>query len=302
MLKIAHSHLYKQALPKGHRFPMEKYELIPLQLLHEGSCSEENFFTPGTPDMEAILTVHDRAYVDSLLDLTIDRRAIRKIGFPVSKSFVERELHIVQGTITSAEYALKHGISMNVAGGTHHAYPAHGEGFCMLNDQAVAAQYLLNNHGKSIAKILIIDLDVHQGNGTAKIFQDNPAVFTFSMHGANNYPFKKEKSDLDIDVPDGTEDNAYLDRLKSILPKVIEAQNPDFVFYVSGVDILKTDKLGRLNCSVQGCKERDRFVLQSCKDLEIPVQVAMGGGYSVEIKTIVEAHANTFRVAQDIYF
>lgn len=301
MLKIAHSPLYKHDLPEGHRFPMEKYELIPQQLLHEGTCSEENFFTPGTPNIKAILAVHDREYVDSLLNLTLDRRAIRKIGFPVSKTFVDRELHIVQGTIESAEYALKHGISMNVAGGTHHAYPGHGEGFCMLNDQAVAAQYLLDNK-TSIHKILIIDLDVHQGNGTAKIFQDNPAVFTLSMHGANNYPFKKEESDLDIDVPDGTEDYAYLSQLKSVLPELIEAQNPDFIFYLSGVDILKTDRLGRLNCTVDGCKERDRFVLQSCKDLGIPVQVAMGGGYSTEIKTIVDAHANTFRLAQDIYF
>jgi len=301
MLKIAHSSLYKHDLPEGHRFPMEKYELTPQQLLHEGSFSEENFFTPGTPNIKAILAVHDREYVDSLLNLTLDRRAIRKIGFPVSKTFVERELHIVQGTIESAEYALEHGVSMNVAGGTHHAYPGHGEGFCMLNDQAVAAQYLLDNK-TSIHKILIIDLDVHQGNGTAKIFQDNPAVFTLSMHGANNYPFKKEESDLDIDVPDGTEDDAYLDQLKSVLPELIEAQNPDFIFYLSGVDILKTDRLGRLHCTVDGCKERDRFVLQSCKNLEIPVQVAMGGGYSSEIKTIVEAHANTFRLAQDIYF
>lgn len=302
MLKIAHSPLYKHDLPEGHRFPMEKYELIPQQLLHEGSCSESNFFEPSAPDMEAILAIHDQAYVDSLLNLTIDRRAIRKIGFPVSKTFVDRELHIVQGTIDSAEYALKHGISMNVAGGTHHAYSAHGEGFCMLNDQAVAAQYLLDNYEDSIAKILIIDLDVHQGNGTAKIFQNNDSIFTFSMHGAKNYPFKKETSDLDIDVPDGTEDNAYLYQLKSILPKLIEKQNPDFICYLSGVDILKSDRLGRLNCTVEGCKERDRFVLQSCKNLGIPVQVAMGGGYSTEIKTIVEAHANTFRLAQDIYF
>lgn|SRR5690554_32278 len=301
MLKIAYSSIYKHTLPKGHRFPMEKYELLPQQLLHEGSCSEENFFKPGNPNMEAILAVHSKEYVNNLLNQTLDRRAVRKIGFPLSKTLVKREFQIVQGTIESAKYALKYGISMNVAGGTHHAFRNHGEGFCMLNDQAIAAKYLLKNK-KSIDKILIIDLDVHQGNGTAKIFQDNPSVFTFSMHGAGNYPFKKEESDLDIDVPDGTEDDAYLDQLKSILPKLIEEQNPDFIFYLSGVDILKSDRLGRLNCTVEGCKERDRFVLQSCKNLGIPVQVAMGGGYSTEIKTIVEAHANTFRLAQDIYF
>lgn len=301
MLKIAFHPVYKYLLPEGHRFPMEKYNLIPQQLLHEGTCQPENFFHPGFPSEADILAVHTKEYYDSLINLTIDRRAARKIGFPLSEALIERELRIAQGTIEGSEYAMKHGIAMNIAGGTHHAYTDRGEGFCMFNDQAIAARYLLGNYPQ-LEKILIVDLDVHQGNGTAEIFQNDNSVFTFSMHGAGNYPFKKEKSDLDIPVPDDSGDKVYLRKLKETLPNLIEEQQPDFIFYLSGVDILATDKLGRLNCTVEGCKERDRYVLQFCHDLKIPVQVSMGGGYSPEIKTIIEAHSNTFRLAQEIYF
>ena len=189
---------------------------------------------------------------------------------------------------------------MNIAGGTHHAYSYRGEGFCLLNDQAIAASYLLRK--KLVKKILIVDLDVHQGNGTAEIFSEEPSVFTFSMHGKNNYPFKKEKSNLDLELENGTEDEEYLRLLKQTLPQLIKEQQPDFIFYLSGVDILATDKLGKLGCTEAGCKERDRFVLQTCRDYKIPVQVSMGGGYSPEIKHIVNAHANTFRLAQEIWF
>lgn len=300
MLKIAYHPIYVYPLPEKHRFPMEKYELLPQQLLYEGTCKEENFFMPKMPLEKDILAVHTKEYFESLLNLTIDKRAARKIGFPLSEKLIERELRIAQGTIEGSEYALKQGIAFNIAGGTHHAYTGRGEGFCMLNDQAIAAKYLQNK--EVVSKVLIVDLDVHQGNGTAEIFQNDTSVFTFSMHGAGNYPFKKEKSDLDIAVPDGSGDEIYLQKLKETLPKLIDEQNPDFVFYLSGVDILETDKLGRLNCSIEGCKERDRFVLQLCRDLQIPVQVCMGGGYSPEIKTIIEAHANTFRLAKEIYF
>lgn len=313
MLKIAYHPIYKYQLPPGHRFPMEKYELLPQQLLHEGTCKPENFFEPGILSEEQILAVHTKEYFENLMNLTLDKSAVRKIGFPLSETLVKRGRVISQGTIDGCEYALKYGVGMNIAGGTHHAYAGHGEGFCLLNDQAIAAKYLLKKykHDGQIAsqarncvvnKILIVDLDVHQGNGTAKIFEKEERVFTFSMHGAGNYPFKKEKSDLDIPVPDGTGDEIYLQKLKEILPKLIEAQNPDFIFYLAGVDIMETDKLGRLNCTVAGCKARDRFVLKLCKDLKIPVQVSMGGGYSPEIKIIIEAHANTFRMAQEIFF
>ena len=300
MLKIAFHPIYKYQLPPGHRFPMEKYELLPQQLLHEGTCKAENFFEPEILSEENILAVHIKEYFKSLLNLTLDKSAARKIGFPLSETLVKRGRIISQGTIDCCEYALKYGIAMNIAGGTHHSYADHGEGFCLFNDQAIAAKYLLK---KGLAnRILIVDLDVHQGNGTAKIFENEDSIFTFSMHGAGNYPFKKEKSDLDIAVPDGSGDEVYLKILKETLPKLISEQKPDFIFYLSGVDILETDKLGRLNCTVEGCKERDRFVLQICKDLNIPVEVSMGGGYSPEIKIIIEAPANTFRLAQEIFF
>ena len=279
---------------------MEKYELVPQQLLHDGTCTEENFFKPEYPDEEHILAVHDKTYVENLKNLTLDPKKARKIGLPLSDLLVKREFIISRGTISAAEYALKYGIAMNIAGGTHHAYTNQGEGFCMFNDQAVAARYLQNK--KLADKILIIDLDVHQGNGTAKIFEDDPSIFTFSMHGKNNYPFKKEKSDLDIELPDKTGDAEYLKKLKHILPGLIQQQQPDFIFYLSGVDILETDKLGKLACTEAGCKERDRFVLQTCHDLRIPVEVSMGGGYSKQLRNIVDAHANTYRLAQEIYF
>ncbi len=298
-MKIAFHPLFSYPLPKGHRFPMEKYELLPKQLLHEGTCKAEDFFEPSMPSKEDVLAVHTEEYYNSLINLSLDRRAARKIGFPLSEEFIKREQLIAQGTIDGSEYALKYGISLSIAGGTHHAYTDHGEGFCMLHDQAIAARYLQK---KGLAKkILIVDLDVHQGNGTAEIFQNDDSVFTFSMHGAGNYPFKKEKSDLDIAVADGSGDEVYLRILKNTLPRLIDEQRPDFIFYLSGVDILESDKLGRLNCTINGCKERDRYVLQMCKDLKIPLQVSMGGGYSPDIKTIIEAHANTFRLAQEIY-
>ncbi|MBA3985310.1 MAG: histone deacetylase [Flavobacteriales bacterium] len=300
MLKIAYHPIYKHPLPEGHRFPMEKYELIPQQLLHEGSCVPENFFEPGIPEEKDILAVHTKAYVNDLNTRNLTKSAARKIGFPLSEILVKREGIIVQGTIMASEFALKHGIAMNIAGGTHHAYSNRGEAFCLYNDQAIGARYLQN---RDLAKkILIIDLDVHQGNGTAEIFQGDASVFTFSMHGAGNYPFQKEKSDLDIALPDGTGDAEYLKLLKETLPKLIEEQQPDFIYYLCGVDILAGDKLGRLSCTLEGCKERDRFVLQACKDGNIPVMCSMGGGYSPDIKIIVEAHANTYRLAQEIYF
>ncbi|GAA4275229.1 histone deacetylase [Aquimarina gracilis] len=300
MLKIAYHPIYTHPLPKGHRFPMIKYELLPKQLLHEGTCIADNFFTPDIPDAVPILAVHTEDYYQSLLDLSIHPKEARKIGFPLSKELVDREVIIADGTIKASEYALQYGIAMNIAGGTHHAYTNRGEAFCLLNDQAIGARYLLQKGLTN--KILVVDLDVHQGNGTAEIFENDPAVFTFSMHGANNYPFKKEKSDLDIELPNHTNDKEYLNILKSTLPKLIENQKPDFIYYLCGVDILATDKLGKLGCTVSGCKERDFFVLQTCKDLGLPVMCSMGGGYSPDIKTIIEAHANTFRLAQDIFF
>ncbi|CAG2534561.1 Acetoin utilization deacetylase AcuC [Maribacter dokdonensis] len=300
MLKIAYHPIYRHPLPEGHRFPMLKYELLPQQLIHEGTCTEANFFEPEIPNDKHIVAVHDPEYFYDLLNIMISPKMARKIGFPLSEELVERERIIADGTIKGCEYALKNGIAMNIAGGTHHAYSDHGEAFCMLNDQAIGARYLLNK--RLAKKILIVDLDVHQGNGTAEIFQNDESVFTFSMHGASNYPFKKEESDLDIALPKGTNDETYLSILKKELPQLIENIQPDFIFYLCGVDILESDKLGTLGLTLEGCRKRDEFVLSTCHRLKIPVQCSMGGGYSPDIKIIVNAHANTFRIAQRLYF
>ena len=300
MLKIAFDPIYAHPLPPGHRFPMLKYELIPAQLLYEGVISAENIFSPKPISKEKILWTHDADYWQQLRDLTLPAKEQRRIGFPLSAQLVEREIRIAQGTINGCHFAFENGIAFNVAGGTHHAGSNWGEGFCMLNDQAIAANYLLK---EALAKsILIVDLDVHQGNGTAEIFEHEPRVFTFSMHGANNFPYRKERSDLDIPLPDGMDDDAYFLLLKEALPKLIEEIKPDFIFYLAGVDVLLTDKLGKLALSKQGCKQRDGFVLNLCHKKGIPVQVSMGGGYSPQIKDIVEAHCNTYRVAMDVYF
>lgn len=301
MLKIAYHPIYSHPLPEGHRFPMLKYELLPKQLLHEGTCIEDNFFEPVKMLNEnPILAVHDANYFYDLSNITLDQRAARKIGFPLSELLIEREIIIADGTIKASEYALKHGIAMNIAGGTHHAYTNRGEAFCMLNDQAIGARFLLNNG--LVKKVLIVDLDVHQGNGTAEIFNNDSAVFTFSMHGKNNYPFKKEQSDLDIELDNNVGDSEYLSILKKVLPQLIEKEQPDFIYYLSGVDVIATDKLGKLSLTIEGCKQRDQFVLEICKSQNIPVMCSMGGGYSPDIKVIVGAHANTYRLAQDIFF
>ncbi len=280
---------------------MLKYELLPEQLIHEGTCIEDNFFEPVKMLNEnPILAVHDANYFYDLLNITLDQRAARKIGFPLSELLIEREIIIADGTIKASEYALKYGIAMNIAGGTHHAYTNRGEAFCMLNDQAIGARFLLNNG--LAKKILIVDLDVHQGNGTAEIFNNDSAVFTFSMHGKNNYPFKKEQSDLDIELENNIGDAEYLSILQETLPLLIKSQQPDFIYYLCGVDVIATDKLGKLSLTIEGCKQRDQFVLDICKSQNIPVMCSMGGGYSPDIKVIVGAHANTYRLAQDIFF
>ena len=299
ILKIAYDPIYAHPLPEAHRFPMLKYELIPGQLLYEGTIIQENIFAPQPCSRQTILLTHDEAYLDKLMNQQLSAREQRVIGFPQSLALTQRELIIAQGTIDCCRYAMQNGVAMNIAGGTHHAFADRGEGFCMLNDQAIAANYLLiNNLAK---KILIIDLDVHQGNGTAKLFEQEDRVFTFSMHGKNNYPFRKEKSDVDIELPDGTNDETYLKLLTGALPNIIEKVQPDIAFYLSGVDVLETDKFGKLKVTMQGCKQRDKFVFTQLKQNNIPCIVSMGGGYSADVKIITEAHCNTFRVAKDLY-
>lgn len=278
---------------------MLKYELIPEQLLYEGTITESSLFSPSPCPEEIVLWTHDRSYVDKLQRQALSPKEQRHIGFPQSPELTEREFIITQGTIDCCHYAMQHGVAFNVAGGTHHAFADRGEGFCLLNDMGVASNYLLR---KNLAKqILIIDLDVHQGNGTAKLFENDKRVFTFSMHGEHNYPFHKEKSDLDIPLKDGTDDKIYLPLLQSTLTKLLEDVQPDFAFFLSGVDILETDKFGKLKVTLEGCRQRDEAVLSMLQKKQIPCVVAMGGGYSADIKIIVEAHCNTFRAAKDIY-
>lgn len=279
---------------------MEKYDLLPKQLLHEGTIVKENFFAPRKLTEKEILAVHTKDYWEKLITIDFSRQEERRSGFPITKELVEREITINGGTIECAEYALKYGIAMNIAGGTHHAYSDRAEGFCLLNDIAIASQYLLDNEKSN--QILVVDLDVHQGNGTAKIFEGEKRVFTFSMHGAHNYPLQKESSDLDVPLKDGTDDHTYLKLLEHHLEVLLETINPDFIFFQSGVDVLKTDKLGRLGMTIPGCKARDQMVIEASKQRSIPIVISMGGGYSIDIKHILEAHANTYRLAQSIFF
>ncbi|WP_394363707.1 histone deacetylase family protein [Capnocytophaga gingivalis] len=286
-------------MPENHRFPMEKYALLHEQLLWEGVAEVEDFFAPAKVSIADASLAHDRGYVEAFVGLHLPERTRIRIGFVQSPQLVARELTLVQGTIDGAHYALEEGVAFNIAGGTHHAYSDRGEGFCMLNDQAVAAAYLLKT-GRA-KRILIVDLDVHQGNGTAEIFAHREEVFTFSMHAKGNYPFVKEQSDNDIELPKGVTDKEYLSLLKATLPALFERHRPDFVFYQSGVDVLESDRFGLLSLTLEGCAQRDRFVFEECQKRGIPVQCSMGGGYSPKLSIILEAHTNTFREAQRIF-
>lgn len=279
---------------------MLKYELIAEQLVYEGTIEESAFFIPSRINTQDLLRTHDAVYVDKLSTLRLSPSEVRKTGFELTESLVHREERIMQGTLEAALFSIRHGAAMNIAGGTHHAYKDRGEGFCLYNDIAISADYLIAH--ALAQKVLVVDLDVHQGNGTAKLFQGRKDVFTFSMHGASNYPMFKEASDYDIALPDKTSDKEYLALLKSTLPGLIESVQPDHIFYQSGVDVLATDKLGKLSLSREGCKERDRFVLTTCRQNNVPVTISMGGGYSEKITDIVEAHCNTFRLVQELYY
>ncbi len=299
LFRIAYHSSFFLPLPVGHRFPMEKYELIPAQLIHTGTVQPADMFVPGLADFDTITLAHGGAYCRQLLDLSLSPAMVRRIGFPLSVQLVERELRIVQGTIEGAVFAMEQGVAFNVAGGTHHAGHDWGEGFCLLNDQGVAAAWLVNQG--HCTRVLIIDLDVHQGNGTAQLFEGNPHVFTFSMHGERNFPFRKERSDVDVGLPDGTGDDTYLALLAHQLESIFKAVQPDFVFYQAGVDVLETDKLGKLALTKSGCRKRDALVFQHCKSMGVPIQVSMGGGYSPRISDIVDAHCQTFEEAVRIY-
>ena len=280
-------------LPEGHRFPMLKYELIPDQLLYEGLVSKDQFFSPKKIKEKWVEKAHDRIYIQNLKSLSLTKSEIRKTGFPLTRELVEREFMITEGSRQCVDYALEFGAAANIAGGTHHAFRDKGEGFCLFNDVAVASYYALEKF--KMDQILVIDLDVHQGNGTASIFGKENRVYTFSMHGKKNYPFKKEKSDLDIELDDGVKDDEYLKTLEQTVKKLDAKLNPNLIFYISGVDILSTDKLGRLKVSREGCKKRDEMVFEFAQKNNVPIVTSMGGGYSEKIYDIVEAHCNTYK-------
>ncbi|MCB2377256.1 histone deacetylase [Hymenobacter sp. BT635] len=296
---LATSERYTLELPAGHRFPIAKYELIRGQLLWQGIAPLPDFYDPGLCAEEDVLRVHTGEYWRKVRDQQLSAAEVRRLGLPQSERLVLRSLSSSAGTVQSARRALHDGVALNLAGGTHHAFADRGEGFCVLNDIAIAAAHLLH-HGLA-RQVLVVDLDVHQGDGTASIFRHEPRVFTFSMHAGANYPLRKEQSDLDVALPLGLDDAAYLQQLTEVLPGLIERVRPDFVFFQAGVDVLATDKLGKLALTQAGCRRRDELVLGLCRQHGLPVAVSMGGGYSERISDIVDAHCNTFRVAYELF-
>ena len=282
-------------LPPEHRFPMAKYRLLRERLMAEDVLPLDRFIEPSAADWTDLRLVHTPAYCDAIANGTLAYQQQRRIGFPWSPAFVERSRRSVGATIEAARAALIDGAAANLAGGTHHAFADHGEGYCVFNDVAVATRRLMRDG--AVSRVLIVDLDVHQGNGTASIFRDEPAVFTFSVHGASNFPFQKETSDLDIALPDGTGDDAYLEVLAQHLPTLIDTNQPEVVFYVSGADPYEGDRLGRLKLTIEGLRARDALVFDTCRAANLPVVVTMGGGYAAVIEDIVTIHANTVREA-----
>lgn len=282
-------------LPDGHKFPMSKYARLRERILAEGIVSSDDLHEAPLAAIEDLRLVHDAAYVDAVLTGTVAPEIQRRIGFPWSPQMVERSRRSVGATIAAAHAALDEGVAANLAGGTHHAFADRGEGFCVFNDVAVAARVLQRD--QLSRRIAIVDLDVHQGNGTAAIFSGDESVFTFSMHGDKNFPFKKELSDLDVPLADGTGDDEYLSLLQPHLTAVLNRHQPDFVFYLAGADPFEGDRLGRIKMTIHGLKRRDEIVLEACTKARLPVAISMSGGYATDIDAIVAIHTNTIRTA-----
>ena len=273
MLKLSYTGQYYPALPSGHRFPIEKYELIQQQLLHQGIVMPEQMIDPGPCPDEHIVRVHGPEYWQHAKSLQLPRKDVRALGLPLVRETVLRAQNSVHCTLVSAQHALEQGLGIHLGGGTHHAFANRPEGFCLLNDLAVAAAWLL--HQQHSERILILDLDVHQGNGTASIFQEEPRVFTFSMHCRQNYPLRKERSDRDVELPAGMGNGQYLQILQKEVAAVLDSYKPDFIFYQAGVDVLQGDKLGMLALSKEGCLQRDFYVLQQCRQRGVPLVVTL---------------------------
>ncbi len=282
-------------LPDGHKFPMAKYSRLRERILAHGIIAPDRLHEAPLASWEDLRLVHEPAYVDAVANGTVPPDVQRRIGFPWSPQMVERARRSVGATLAAARTALDEGTAANLAGGTHHAFADRGEGFCVFNDVAVASRVLQRDrHARRIA---VVDLDVHQGNGTAAIFKGDPSVFTFSMHGAQNFPFRKEQSDLDVALADGTGDDEYLALLQAHLPGVLAAHQPDFVFYLAGADPYEGDRLGRLKLTIDGLRQRDEMVIGACRRAGLPLAVSMSGGYAPDIDAIVTIHANTIRTA-----
>jgi acetoin utilization deacetylase AcuC-like enzyme len=286
---------YTFPLPASHRFPIAKYELLRQRVVSDGLVALDHLHEPPRATAEALRRVHTDDYVTRLTEGRLGEAELRRLGFPWSPGLVERSYRAVGGTCASAEAALANGVAMNLAGGTHHAFADRGEGFCVFNDVAVAVRML--QHARRIERAAIIDLDVHQGNGTHAIFAGDSSVFTFSMHARRNYPFVKVPGSVDVELPDGTPDDEYLALLCDTLPRVLAAARPDFVVYLAGADPYVGDRLGRLGLTLQGLARRDSIVIGACREVGIPVAITIAGGYGRDIEDTVQAHVNTVRVA-----
>lgn len=287
-------------LPEGHRFPMEKYRRLREEVVARGLVEPEDLLIPEAATDEQILRVHDPDYLRRVASGTLERSEIRRIGFPWSPAMVERSRRSAGGTIAACREALRSGAAVNLAGGTHHAFRDRGEGYCVFNDAAIASR-ALQAEGR-VGRVVILDTDVHQGNGTAAIFKDDPAVFTFSIHGRHNFPFHKERSDLDVELDDGTTDEEYLAALSAGLDRALEAARADLAIFVSGADPHEGDRLGRLSVSRAGLLARDRMVFARCDRAGLPVAVVMAGGYGKDVRETVEVHLQTVAVAREHWY
>jgi acetoin utilization deacetylase AcuC-like enzyme len=297
VLALWSSAKYTFPLPDGHRFPVAKYALLRERAVSEGLVAADQIQDAPAASDDMLLRVHDRAYVDGFRNGTLDPAAIRRLGFPWSPALVERSLRALGGTVAASRHALAHGVAMNLAGGTHHAFPSYGEGFCVFNDVAVATR-VLQAEGL-VKRVAVVDLDVHQGNGTHAIFAGDPTAYTFSMHGGRNYPFNKVPGTLDIEMEDGTTDERYLELLAAALPSVLREARADLVFYLAGADPHERDRLGRLKLTFKGLRRRDMMVLESCREVGIPVAVTIAGGYGREVDDTVRVHLGTVDVATE---
>ncbi|HEX8137960.1 MAG TPA: histone deacetylase [Pyrinomonadaceae bacterium] len=298
MLRVSYTSRYYANIGEGHVFPIRKFELVRDRLLLEGTLHPSQIIEPQPASIADVRLVHTDDYIMRLRAGTLTARELRRLGLPWSKALVRRSFLATAGTLNAARWALEEGAGSNLAGGTHHAFPDRGEGFCVLNDVAIAVRVLLRD--ELVRRAAIVDCDVHQGNGTATIFAGDERVFTFSMHGAKNYPLFKARSSLDVELPDKTADDSYLATLAHHLPRVFE-HGPDIVFYLGGADPYEGDRLGRLSLSIAGLRARDEYVLSECKRLGVPVVTVMSGGYAEEIKDTVEIHCNTIRAARAVF-